>query len=165
MFNRARRPEPDAIEVIIGPRAIFSGQLQCDASIRIDGAVDDGQIDTSANVVITEMAQVRCNIKAKAVSIRGLFRGVVHAERVELLEGSQIYGSLNVHSFFMDEGVLMQAELNIRNPDGSAPQLDAQARRLATSTTAISGPTAQPEGTPVELPNQKVTRNTSSSVR
>lgn len=165
MFNRARRPEPDAIEVIIGPRAIFSGQLHCDASVRIDGAVDDGQIETPANVIITEMAQVRCNIKAKAVSIRGLFRGVIHAERVELLEGSQIYGSLNVHSFFMDEGVLMQAELNIKNPDGALPLIDAQARRLAASTTAIAGPTAAPEGTAVEMPTQRTTRSAPSSVQ
>ncbi len=43
MFGRTSRPEPDAIEVLIGPRATFSGRLQCDASIRIDGAVDAKQ--------------------------------------------------------------------------------------------------------------------------
>lgn len=151
MFGRPQRPEPDAIEVIIGPRAIFSGQLQCDASIRIDGAVDDGQIETPANVVITDMAQVRCNITAKTVSIRGIFRGIIHAERVELLRGSQIYGSLNVHSFFMDEGVLMQAELNIENPDSAKMQPNAQTRRLTASTNALNGPTA-PSSAPSSAP-------------
>jgi len=153
MFGRVQRPEPDAIEVIIGPQAIFSGQLQCDASIRIDGAVDDGQVETPANVVITEMAQVRCNIKAKVVSIRGLFRGVIHAERVELLSGSQIHGALHVHSFFMDEGVSMQAELNIQDPDGGgARQLNAQARRLTAAAHALQSPATMGTGVPPEFP-------------
>ena len=114
MFDQNRRPEPDAIEVIIGPRASFSGNLQCDASIRIDGAVEGGQIETPANVILTETARAECNIKAKTISIRGTYKGIVHADRVELLAGSQVYGSLNVRSFFMDEGVSLHAELNIQ---------------------------------------------------
>ncbi|MCB0150510.1 MAG: hypothetical protein KDE01_23040, partial [Caldilineaceae bacterium] len=53
VFGRSQRPEADAIEVLIGARATFSGRLQCDASIRIDGAVDQGQIETPANVILT----------------------------------------------------------------------------------------------------------------
>lgn len=119
MFGRIQRPAPDAIEVIIGPRATFNGNLRCDASIRIDGAVESGQIETPANVVLTETARVQCDITAKAVSIRGKFKGTIRADRAELLEGSQIFGALYVNSFFMDEGVLLRAELNIQ---GGAPE-------------------------------------------
>ncbi len=121
MFGRTQRPAPDAIEVIIGPRATFSGNLRCETSIRIDGAVESGQIETPANVVLTETARVQCDINAKAVSIRGKFKGTIRADRVELLEGSQIYGALYVNSFYMDEGVLLRAELNIQ---GSSPESD-----------------------------------------
>lgn len=114
MFGRGQRPESDAIEVIIGPRASFNGHLRCDASIRIDGAVDAGKIETPANVILTENARVQCDITAKTVSIRGIYKGSLRAERVELLEGSQIYGTLHVNSFYMDEGVLMNAELSIQ---------------------------------------------------
>ena len=55
-LNRGQRPEPDAIEVIIGPRATFSGALRCDTSIRIDGAVEAGHVETPANVVLTDGA-------------------------------------------------------------------------------------------------------------
>lgn len=149
MFGQNRRPEPDAIEVIIGPRASFSGNLQCDASIRIDGAVDGGQIETPSNVILTETARVDCNIKAKTISIRGIYRGVVHADRVELLAGSQVYGSLNVGSFFMDEGVLLRAELNIQGSgqeerlalpqpvktDGKIPIVDSVDDQTSDATT------------------------------
>lgn len=119
MFTRNVRPEPDAIEVVIGPRARFSGQLQCEASIRIDGVVDQGYIETPSNVIITETATVQCDIKARVVSIRGKFKGVIQAERVELLDGSQVAGVLNVNSFYMDETVVMRAAVNIR-ADASA---------------------------------------------
>jgi len=114
MFGRLQKPEHDAIEVIIGPRATFTGRLQCDASIRIDGAAEGGHIETPANVILTEMARVQCDITAKTVSIRGMFQGTIRADRVELLDGSQIYGALHVNSFFMDDGVLLRAELNIQ---------------------------------------------------
>lgn len=122
-LNRGQRPEPDAIEVIIGPRATFSGALRCDTSIRIDGAVEAGHVETPANVVLTETARVQCDITARTVSIRGVYRGTIRADRVELLQGSQIYGALYVNSFFMDEGVLMRAELNIQSAMMEEPTL------------------------------------------
>jgi cytoskeletal protein CcmA (bactofilin family) len=114
VFGRTSRPEPDAIEVLIGLRATFSGRLQCDASIRIDGAVEQGHIETPANVILTETAMVNCDIVAKVVSIRGKFKGLIQADRVELLNGSQVGGVLNVNSFYMDDNVLMRAAVNIR---------------------------------------------------
>jgi cytoskeletal protein CcmA (bactofilin family) len=122
LFGRGQRPEPDAIEVIIGPRATFNGHLRCDASVRIDGSVEGGQIETPANVVLTESARVQCDITAKTVSIRGIYKGSLRADRVELLEGSQIYGTLHVNSFYMDERVLMRAELNIQGILPGEPQ-------------------------------------------
>ena len=122
MFGRTQKPTPDAIEVIIGARATFNGNLRCDASVRIDGAVEAGHIETPANVVLTETARVQCDITAKAVSIRGKYKGTIRADRAELLEGSQIYGALFVNSFFMDEAVLLRAELNIQG--GAGPEED-----------------------------------------
>ena len=134
MFGRMQRPEPDVIEVIVGPRATFSGRMQCDASIRIDGAVDSGHIETPANVILTETARVQCDITAKTVSIRGVFQGIIRADRVELLEGSQVYGALHVNSFFMDEGVLLRAELNIQ---GSPTEDTLELPRPNITSTSI----------------------------
>lgn len=99
----------------MGPRASFSGVLRSETSVRIDGAVEGGQIETPANVILTEAARVLCDITAKTVSIRGMYRGTIRADRVELLAGSQVAGVINVVSFYMDEGVVLQAELNMRN--------------------------------------------------
>ena len=85
MFQRNRRPEPDTIEVVIGPRATFSGDLRCDASIRIDGIMTGGSIETLGNVILTEGCQVRGEIQARTVSVRGAFQGSIRADRAELL--------------------------------------------------------------------------------
>jgi cytoskeletal protein CcmA (bactofilin family) len=125
LFRRSQRPEPDAIEVMIGARATFSGNLQCDSSIRIDGTVEQGRIATPANVILTETANVQCDILAKTVSIHGQFKGVIQADRVEMLDGSQVQGVLNVNSFYMDETAILRATVNIRGetaPEVRLPQ-------------------------------------------
>ncbi len=149
MFGRVQRPEPDAIEVVIGTRATFNGHLRCDTSIRIDGAVEGGHIETPANVILTETARVQCDITAKTVSIRGLYKGVLRADRVELLEGSQIYGSLYVNSFYMDDGVLLRAEINIQGANNNDKQF-AQPRpeRQAAIPVMRPRPIAPPQPAP-----------------
>jgi cytoskeletal protein CcmA (bactofilin family) len=111
MFKRESRPAPDQIEVIIGPRATFSGDLRCDASIRLDGTVEGGVIETPGNVLITESGRIMCDIKARTVSIAGAYKGSIKAERVELLEGGRLWGTINVRSFLLDEGAHFQGEL------------------------------------------------------
>lgn len=142
MFRRTTRPEADAIEVIIGPRATFSGTLQCDASIRVDGAIDQGRLVTPANVILTETSNVQCDIVAKTVSIRGQFNGVIQADRVEMLDGSQVQGVLNVNSFYMDERAVLRAAVNIRGDAavmGQHPQPPQQPAIPVTHAQAVPG--------------------------
>ena len=87
--ERVRRLEPDAIEVIVGPRASFNGNLSSETSVRIDGAVESGRIETPANVILTETARVRCDIVAKTVSIRGTYHGVIRARPGRTVGGVQ----------------------------------------------------------------------------
>ncbi|MXX24572.1 MAG: polymer-forming cytoskeletal protein [Caldilineaceae bacterium SB0668_bin_21] len=115
VFRRNERPQPDAIEVIIGPRATYNGALRSDSSIRIDGVVESGLLETLANVILTEAARVNCEIRARNVSIRGYFDGVIRADRVELLAGSYVRGALHVNSFLLDEGATLEGELHMRS--------------------------------------------------
>lgn len=144
MFGRPQRRETDAIEVIIGPRASFNGDLRSDTSVRIDGVVDGGHIETPVNVILTETARAECNIVARTVSIRGLFRGIIEADRVELLKGSQVEGELHVRSFYMDEGVVLRAEVDIQ---GATPEELAKLPRPNPNSDA-NIPVISPSGSP-----------------
>ena len=123
VFRRDSRPHPDQIEVIIGPRATFSGQLRCDGSIRLDGTVEGGLIETPANVLITEGARVQVDIKAKTVSIAGAYNGVITADRVELLAGGRLWGTINVRTFLLDEGAHFQGQLVMQDAAPADPLL------------------------------------------
>ncbi len=123
MFKRESRPAPDQIEVIIGPRATFSGELRCDASIRLDGTVEGGLVETPGNVLITESGRIMCDIKARTVSIAGAYKGSIKAERVELLEGGRLWGTINVRSFLLDEGAHFQGELIMQDEQPEEPLL------------------------------------------
>ena len=122
-FRRDSRPNPDQIEVIIGPRATFSGQLRCDGSIRLDGTVEGGLIETPANVLITERARVMVEIKARTVSIAGAYKGTITADRVELLEGGRLWGTIHVRTFLLDEGAHFQGQLVMQDAEPSDPLL------------------------------------------
>jgi cytoskeletal protein CcmA (bactofilin family) len=123
VFKRESRPAPDQIEVIIGPRATFSGELRCDASIRLDGTVEGGIIETPGNVLITDAARVMCDIQARTVSIAGAFKGTIQADRVELLEGGRLWGTINVRSFLLDEGAHFHGELIMQDEEPQDPLL------------------------------------------
>ena len=111
MFKRDQRPEPDRIDVIIGESAVISGEIRCEASVRIDGVMENGRIETLGNVIIGPNARVLADIQAKTVSVSGAYKGDLTAHRVELLEGGRMWGAIRVVSFLLDEGAYMHGEL------------------------------------------------------
>lgn len=121
MFKRDSRPAQDQIEVVIGERATFNGQLRCDGTIRLDGTVEGGTIESTANVLLTATARVMADLHAKTVSIAGAFKGNITADRVELLEGGHLWGTINVRSFLLDEGAYFQGELLMQEGEQAAP--------------------------------------------
>ena len=121
MFSKERRPDPDVIDVSIGPRATFSGTLRCDGSIRIEGVMESGQLETLGNVIISPGAKVMASIKARTVSISGAYNGEIDAQRVELLEGGRAWGKIKVASFLLDEGALLRGELVMQDETPSEP--------------------------------------------
>lgn len=126
MFKREARPAPDQVHVVLGPLATFQGHLRCDGSIRLDGTVEGGRVETTANVLITDTARVMADIWARTVSIAGAFKGHITADRVELLEGGHLWGTINVRSFLLDEGAHFQGELLMQTDEDPQALLAAR---------------------------------------
>ncbi len=128
--------------MIIGPRATYSGSLRSDSSIRIDGVVESGLLETLANVILTEGARVNCEIRARNVSIRGYFDGIIRADRVELLAGCYVRGALHVNSFLLDEGATLEGELHMRGESNPEESLDLPAD-MGTPDDLMDSPSEQ----------------------
>ena len=121
MFSREKRPEPDQIEVSIGPHATFKGDIRCDGSVRLNGVMEGGTVEVLGNVLISESAKVIANITARTVSVAGAFKGTINAQRVELLSGGHIWGQVKVASFLLDEGGFLRGELIMQGDEPEEP--------------------------------------------
>lgn len=121
MFSREKRPDPDVIDVTLGPRATLNGDLRCDGSVRIEGVMESGVIETLGNVIIASTAKVMADIKARTVSISGAYKGEINAQRVELLEGGRAWGRIKVASFLLDEGAYLRGELVMQEENPPEP--------------------------------------------
>ena len=147
-FRQSSRPAPDQIEAIIGPRATFEGRLRCDGSVRVDGTVEGGNIDALGNVLITEGARVMADIKAKTVSVAGAYKGTITADRVELLEGGRLWGTIKVRTFLLDEGAHFEGQLVMQGGEGDQGLLTPQpppGEPIAVQAPAASNMDARPE--------------------
>jgi cytoskeletal protein CcmA (bactofilin family) len=141
VFRRESRPVPDQIEATIGVRSTFDGRLRCDGSVRVEGTVEGGIIEALGNVLITETARVKADIKAKTVSVAGAYNGTITADRVELLEGGRLWGAIHVHSFLLDEGAHFHGQLIMQGAEAEEPFVAARPaadRQIPVQTPATT---------------------------
>jgi cytoskeletal protein CcmA (bactofilin family) len=105
VFGREKRPVSlDRIEVTVGPTANFSGDLECDGIVKIDG-VYQGSIKTASNVIISEKGRVDAHIEAQNVSVSGQAKGSIVAKgRLEILASGRVWADVTVKSFLLDDG-------------------------------------------------------------
>ncbi len=103
--------QTDAADVVLGSTTYFTGVLQCNSTVILEGRVENARIATAANIIITESAHVTCDISARIVSIRGHYTGILEADRTEILEGAQVNGQVHVNTIYIDDNAVMNAEM------------------------------------------------------
>jgi cytoskeletal protein CcmA (bactofilin family) len=111
-----------AIESTIGPNTHIKGNIQGDGGLRVDGIIE-GQIEITGNLVVTESAKVRAEIKANNISVSGAVQGNVTATRVEILDTGRVWGDLTVKSLLINEGAYFRGQ-TIMPQDLQPPQLE-----------------------------------------
>lgn len=112
-----------AIESTIGPNTHIKGNIQGDGGLRVDGIVE-GTIELTGNLVITESAKVKAEIKASNISVAGAIQGNVSASRVEILDTGRVWGDLTVKSLLINEGAYFRGQ-TMMPQDLQPPQLEA----------------------------------------
>ncbi|MGQ9566807.1 MAG: bactofilin family protein [Anaerolineae bacterium] len=111
--RRVRRLE-ERLDAILGPTASFSGSLECDGSVRLEGLYRGGSITTLGHVIVTPTARVIADIQADTVSVAGAVEGTIRAHRVELLDGGRIWGEVHADLFLLDDGGRFDGRLFLR---------------------------------------------------
>lgn len=111
--RRVRRLE-EHLDVILGSTASFSGRLECDGSVRLEGLYRGGSITTLGHVIVAPTARVIADIQADTVSVAGAVEGNIRAHRVELLDGGRIWGEVHTDLFLLDDGGRFDGRLFLR---------------------------------------------------
>lgn len=91
------------IGTIIGPGAVFKGDISAPEAIRIDGTLT-GNCDCKANLILGTEGQIKGNIKAQNVILSGKVVGDVAASgKLELLSTGKLSGNITARSLVIDE--------------------------------------------------------------
>jgi cytoskeletal protein CcmA (bactofilin family) len=120
-----RSSSSSAIESTIGPNTHIKGNLQSDGGLRIDGIVE-GTVEITGNLVVTESAKIRADIKANNISVAGAIQGNISATRVEILDTGRVWGDVTVKSLLINEGAYFRGQ-TFMPQDLKPPQLQAPA--------------------------------------
>ena len=89
------------------------GELRFRNTFRVDGRVK-GKIVSDHTLVVGETARVEADIDCGTVSIRGFVSGRVHGrERIEVLSGARVQGSLMSPKLVIEEGAFFQGDCDM----------------------------------------------------
>jgi cytoskeletal protein CcmA (bactofilin family) len=117
-----KRSGQSAIESVIGANTQIKGDILGDGGLRVDGVVA-GKIELTGNLVITESAKVRAEIKANNISVSGAVHGNITATRIEILDTGRVWGDLTVKSLLVNEGAYFRGQ-TMMPQDLKPPQLE-----------------------------------------
>jgi cytoskeletal protein CcmA (bactofilin family) len=110
----------------------FLGELRFRDTFRVDGRVK-GRIVSDNTLIVGESGTVEADIDCGVVSIRGTVTGhVCGRQRVELLAGARVQGTLVSPRLVIEEGAFFQGDCDM-NPSAKDSPAGLPALRPATS--------------------------------
>jgi len=122
IFGRKRKEiAPDTVETTIGPTTSFIGDFKSDGGVCVQGVLE-GMLETAGNLVVEEQARIIADVTAHNVSVAGIIRGNIVANRVEVLSTGRVWGDVSVNSLLLDEGGFIQGRVNMQGEGLEPPQ-------------------------------------------
>jgi cytoskeletal protein CcmA (bactofilin family) len=110
----------------------FHGELRFKDTFRVDGRVK-GKIVSENTLVVGESAKVEADIDCGVVSIKGSVTGRVQGrQRIELLSGARVQGTLVSPRLVIEEGAFFQGNCDMSAAAVRAPVLSLQPPRVAS---------------------------------
>jgi cytoskeletal protein CcmA (bactofilin family) len=106
----------------------FTGELRFRHALRVDGRVK-GKVVSDNLLIIGETGQVDAEIDCGVVSIRGRVSGTVRGrQRIELLAGCRVLGTLESPKLVIEDGAFFQGECRMAEGPAGPPPAAGDAR-------------------------------------
>ena len=104
------------ISTVFAADTHFCGDLKFKKSLQINGKFE-GDISSTGFLVIDDGAEVKANIKAKTVIIKGTVYGNIEAEsRLEILQNGKLYGNIRTAQLKVADGVIFDGKCEMIHP-------------------------------------------------
>jgi len=121
--NRINFIDFEETNTLIGEGVYVEGTLKTDHNIQING-IFKGTLETAAEVVIGEKAEVKANIEAQNVYVAGQVQGDVTAtEKLEILETGRIFGNVKSASLVIEPGGILKGKSEMLPTEKEKPEL------------------------------------------
>ena len=124
----------DEIDGFIDEGTEFRGELRFRNVFRVDGRVR-GRIVSDNTLIIGESGDVEAEIDCGTVSIKGQAKGQIRGrQKIELLSGSRVSGTLNTPALTIEEGSLFQGDCDMHAPSAETEGGDPKTPPAASIT-------------------------------
>jgi cytoskeletal protein CcmA (bactofilin family) len=87
--------------------SLIQGALHFDDEFQVNGRIN-GSVVSNGHLIVGERGEVEGEIKVGRISIAGIVRGAVRAERIELTSKARVYADLHTPVLTVEEGALFE---------------------------------------------------------
>src|SRR4029079_14695706 len=131
----------------IGLGTTVRGSIRGEGDLEIHGRVE-GSVVVTGEVIITETALLKCDVRARRIIVRGAVAGDVSADESIVLEaGAKVLGDLGAPQIGIRPGGMVRGNVSTGGPlpeTKSAPDAAVGARRARSAAVPVARPAATP---------------------
>jgi len=107
---------------VIGPDAVFKGELEFEKGVRVDGRVE-GKISTKGHLAVSKGGKLQADVTAGNIIVEGQVSGNLHAsERVDLRDTARLKGDIKAARLLVAEGAAFVGHCTVGPEAGSHVQ-------------------------------------------
>ena len=106
-------PGPQDFPTVIGPDAVFKGELSFEKGMRLQGRFE-GKITSPGRLHVSREAKLQADVDAGSIIVEGEVRGNLNAsDRVELKQSARYEGDLRATKLVVDEGAVFSGHVSV----------------------------------------------------
>ncbi len=110
----AAQPDDSAYSTIIAPGTVFTGNIDCEGDILVDGRVR-GHV-RAGSLAVSGEGTVEGEASAEVVVVQGYVKGPVRARHVHLLSGALVEGNVSCATIAIDSGAQLSGTVRQELP-------------------------------------------------
>ncbi|MHC4547487.1 MAG: bactofilin family protein [Planctomycetota bacterium] len=106
---------------VIGPDAVFKGELSFDKGVRVDGRIE-GKISTKGHLGISQGGKLQADVEAGNIIIEGQVNGNLTAsDRIELRKTARLKGDIRAGKLLVADGAAFIGHCQVGPDTGKMP--------------------------------------------